>query len=69
MKREPEDIDEATIEALKNQETIAASLDQLGSVFPSVKKYLVDERDSYLAYKISRSPGETVVAVLGASPI
>ena len=63
----PEDIDEAAVEALKNQETIAASLDQLGSVFPSVKKYLVDERDAYLAYKISRSPGETVVAVLGAA--
>ena len=62
-----EDINESTIESLKNQETIAASLDQLGSVFPSVKKYLVDERDSYLAYKIGKSPGETVVAVFGAA--
>lgn len=63
----PEDINESTIESLKNQETISVSLDQLGSVFPSVKKYLIDERDAYLAYKISKSPGETVIAVLGAA--
>ena len=62
-------INESTIESLKNQEIISASLNQLGLVFPSVKKYLVDERDSYLAYKINKSPGEVVVAVLGAAHI
>lgn len=63
----PESIDEAAIEALKNQETIADSLKQLEGIFPSVKTYLVDERDEYLAYKIRKSPGETVVAVIGAA--
>ena len=41
----------------------------MGSAFKGVKKYLVDERDQYLAYKIKNAPGNKVVAVLGAAHV
>jgi pheromone shutdown protein TraB len=39
---------------------------ELGRALPSLKKVLIDERDQYLAEKIRRSPGEKLVAVVGA---
>lgn len=63
---EGEELTEETIESLKNKEGIADSLGMLAGEFPSVKKYLIDERDQYLAYKIGKTPGEVIVAVLGA---
>ena len=33
---------------------------------PELKRTLIDERDSYLAAKIARAPGRTLVAVVGA---
>ena len=66
-KDEGEEIDVDTIESLKEDSVIMDSISHMGLKFPNVKKYLLDERDSYLAYKIINSPGPKVVAVLGAA--
>ena len=48
---------------------LTAALSEMGSAFKGVKKYLVDERDQYLAYKIKNALGNKVVAVLGAAHV
>lgn len=66
-KDEGEELDSDTIENLKEDSVILDSINHMGLKFPNVKKYLLDERDSYLAYKIKRASGSKVVAVLGAA--
>ncbi len=61
------DISEEDLEKLKTQDMIEAALCDLGEEYPQLKQYLVDERDVYLAEKIRRAPGKTVVAVVGAA--
>jgi len=61
-----EKIDEQKIEELKNQDLINHLMKELGKQFPSMKKGLVDERDSYISEMIHLSPGKKVVAVVGA---
>lgn len=55
------------IENLKEDSIILDSINYMGIKFPNIKKYLLDERDSYLAYKIKNSPCQKIVAVLGAA--
>ncbi|AFA48154.1 TraB/GumN family protein [Acetobacterium woodii] len=64
-----EEITEEDLESLKSDDMLTAALSEMGSAFKGVKKYLVDERDQYLAYKIKNAPGEKVVAVLGAAHV
>lgn len=66
-KEEAEEISEETIEQLKEHSVILDTLEDMGLKFPNVKKYLLDERDSYLAYKIGKAGGSKIVAVLGAA--
>ena len=54
---------------MKTEDMLSAALSELGNSFKGVKKYLVDERDQYLAYKIKNAPGKKVVAVLGAAHV
>jgi pheromone shutdown-related protein TraB len=39
----------------------------MGTILPSVKTILVDERDTYMAHYIREAPGAKVVAVVGAA--
>lgn len=64
-----EEITEAELEELKSEDVLSAALSEMSEGFGSVKKYLVDERDQYLAYKIKNAPGDKVVAVLGAAHV
>lgn len=64
-----EEITEEDLENLKSADMLTAALSEMGSAFKGVKKYLVDERDQYLAYKIKNAPGDKVVAVLGAAHV
>jgi len=64
-----EEITEEDLENLKSDDMLTAALSEMGSAFKGVKKYLVDERDQYLAYKIKNAPGNKVVAVLGAAHV
>lgn len=66
-KEEVEEVNEETIESLKDSSVILDTIDELGLKFPNVKKYLLDERDSYMAYKIGRINSEKILVVLGAA--
>ncbi|GAU08096.1 TraB/GumN family protein [Desulfoplanes formicivorans] len=64
-----EDIDETTIEEIKQQDQMEGLMASLASSLPEVKKRLIDERDVYLSQKIRSAPGDTVVAVVGAGHV
>ena len=64
-----EKISEEELEKLKTQDMLSAALEELSKAFPKLKRYLIDERDQYLAEKIRQAPGKRVVAVLGAGHI
>ncbi|KAF0091204.1 MAG: TraB family protein [Fusobacteria bacterium] len=66
-KDEVEEVNEETIESLKDSSVILDTINELGLKFPNVKKYLLDERDSYMAYKVSHIQGEKILVVLGAA--
>ena len=42
-------------------------LDEMAEVLPTVKTILVDERDTFMAHNIFKSPGEKIVAIVGAA--
>ncbi|MBE6038199.1 MAG: TraB/GumN family protein [Anaerofustis stercorihominis] len=62
-----EDIDESDLEELKSQDMLTSAMSELGESFPSLKRYLVDERDEFIARSVLNAPGEKVVAVVGAA--
>lgn len=64
-----EEIDEQTIEEIKQQDQMEGMMKSLAESFPEVKRRLIDERDVYLAQKIRSAPGETLVAIVGAGHI
>lgn len=63
------EIDEETIEKLKEEEELHGMLDSLAEAFPDVKSTLIDERDVYLAQKIRAAEGKRIVAVVGAGHV
>lgn len=46
-----EDFEEEDIERLKEQDVLTAAIDEIGRAVPTVKRVLIDERDSYMAAK------------------
>ncbi|OQY28129.1 MAG: conjugal transfer protein TraB [Candidatus Cloacimonetes bacterium 4572_55] len=64
-----EDIDEETVEELKKEQHLTDAMQMVGESFPNVKKYLIDERDTYLAQKIREVKGNRVVAIVGAGHV
>jgi pheromone shutdown-related protein TraB len=64
-----EEITEEDLEKLKSQDMLNSILNDLTASFPKLKRPLVDERDQYLAQKIKETPGNKIVAVLGAAHI
>ncbi|MFA0816125.1 MAG: TraB/GumN family protein [Anaerofustis sp.] len=61
------ELTDADLENLKTQDMLESALSELGKSFPSLKTYLVDERDIYLSQKIKQAPGSVIVAVVGAA--
>ncbi len=64
-----EEIDEETVEKLKEEEKLGDILRVVADEFPNLKETLIDERDIYLARKIRDSAGRRTVAVLGAGHV
>ncbi len=64
-----DEISEADVEKMKEQDMLASILDEVGRSMPQVRTCLIDERDRYLAAKIRSAPGETIVAVVGAGHV
>ncbi len=58
--------DPAEIERLKVRSELDEMMGELAAYLPSVKEVLIDERDRYLASKIWATPGDRLVAVIGA---
>ena len=64
-----EEITEDDLAEIRDQDMLESALSELSLSFPTVKKYLVDERDMYLAESIKECSGDTVVAVVGAAHV
>jgi pheromone shutdown-related protein TraB len=64
-----EEISEEEIERLKNTDVLETLLDEIGKSHPRLKNALITERDKYLCHKIKNSPGENIVAVIGAGHV
>ena len=64
--KEKEKINEKTIEKMKEKDVLNSLMQQMGKEFPTIKRILVDERDEYIAHKLSNLKGKKILAVLGA---
>ncbi len=61
-----EKLSEDDLRELRRQDVLSELIRELAREMPELKGALIDERDAYLAEKIRRAPGRTVVAVVGA---
>ncbi len=64
---EKQQISEEDLAKLRQSDALSAMLEEMGTLLPSVKTILVDERDLYMAYHIRQAPGNKTVAVIGAA--
>jgi pheromone shutdown-related protein TraB len=64
-----EEIDEERLEELKQQDVLTELMAEMGESLPAMKKVLIDERDIYLSEKIKSTPGNNLVAVVGAGHV
>ncbi len=65
----PEEVSEAEIERLKSGDVLEGMMSELGKKLPGIRTSLIDERDQYLASKIQSSPGNNIVAIVGAGHV
>jgi pheromone shutdown-related protein TraB len=66
---ELDELSREDIEELKQKDVLEALLDEIGEKLPEIRTVLIDERDLYLAERIRNSPGDRVVAVVGAGHV
>jgi pheromone shutdown-related protein TraB len=66
---EEEKIEEDILEKLKDKDVMTEMMEELAREIPSVKDVLIDERDMYIANKITKSDGKKIVAVVGAGHV
>jgi len=66
---ENQEISEEDLQELREADVLSRLLAELGKAFPGLKTVLIDERDAYLAERIRRSPGDRLVAVVGAGHV
>ncbi|HBT97076.1 MAG TPA: hypothetical protein DEB25_05300 [Desulfobulbaceae bacterium] len=64
-----EEVDEKKLAELRQKDVLTSLIEELGETLPGLKRALIDERDIYLAEKIKATPGQKLVAVLGAGHI
>lgn len=63
------ELTEEKIEEIKQKDTLNQLLEELSKSLPVLKRVLIDERDTYLAEKIKNTPGNNIVAVVGAGHV
>lgn len=61
-----DEISEADIEKLKQEDVLQSILADVEKSHPVLREILIDERDRYLTAKIKTAPGKKIVAVVGA---
>ncbi|MBN1457413.1 MAG: TraB/GumN family protein [Sedimentisphaerales bacterium] len=64
-----EEIDENTVEKMKNSDQLESMMESFAESYPQIKERLLDERDVYLSQKIRNAPGPVVVAAVGAGHV
>ncbi len=64
-----DDIEEADIEKMKQEDILQSLLADVKEVHPIIEKSLIDERDQFLAEHIRTAHGEKIVAVVGAAHV
>jgi pheromone shutdown-related protein TraB len=63
------ELTEEDLAELRESDAITDLMQGLGEAMPVLKTVLIDERDAYLASKISDAPGKNIVAVVGAGHV
>jgi len=63
------EISEEKLSELKEKDVLHELMGEMGESLPEMKQVLIDERDIYLAEKIKASPGDKIVAVVGAGHV
>jgi len=61
-----DDLAEDEIEKLKEKDMLTAAIDEIAKSAPTIKRVLIDERDAYMAKKLSDIRGNKILAVVGA---
>lgn len=69
MGDDDEEITEDDLQKLMQKDELEGMLGELHEEFPQIGEVLLNERDRFLAAKISEAPGEKVVAVLGGAHV
>jgi len=64
-----DEISEADIEKMKQEDVLESLLADVSKSFPIIREILIDERDRYLAHKIRTAAGNKIVAVVGAGHV
>ena len=64
-----EDLTQEAVEEMKKKDILNMLLDEMGKSQPLLKEVLIDERDEYLSQMIKTSPGQNIVAVVGAGHV
>ena len=64
-----EELSEADLEKLKEQDMLQAALSEISTKFPKIAEALVFERDRIMAYKLRHASGTNVVAIVGAAHV
>jgi pheromone shutdown-related protein TraB len=63
---EKPELTEEDLRELRQQDVMTKLMQELGEAFPGLKTVLIDERDAFLGERIKRTPGQRIVAVVGA---
>jgi len=66
---ERQELSEDDLRELRQQDVLSHLMEELGAEFTRLKATLIDERDVYLAERIRRTPGDRLVAVVGAGHV
>lgn len=64
---EKQELSEEELAKLRQGDSLANMLEEMADLLPSVKRIMVDERDTYMAHHIKNAPGNRIVAVIGAA--
>lgn len=63
------ELDEEKLAAMRRKDVLSELINELGTALPHTKEVLIDERDIFMAENIKRTPGQRLVAVVGAGHV
>jgi len=63
------ELDEKKLAEMRSKDVLSELINELGTALPHTKEVLIDERDIFMAEKIKSTPGQRLVAVVGAGHV